>query len=522
MATEAPKVCFERGDDIPSQFKRAVENRADQVAFVFKNRRVKWGELGARANRVANRLVSSGIGKGCRVAILSRNSVEYVEAYFGTLTAGVCAVPLPTMASAEAFQSMLKDAGPAALFVSSEFTQMINPFVREIVSLHDGQKIGLDFEDASWQGYEKWIQDASPEPPDVEIEPHDEFHIIYSSGTTGVPKGIRHSHANRCAFVENFNPIFAMPGMVNIISTPFYSHTTMVTWLPSMASGTTTVLMEKFDACEFLKLCEAEKVTMAMLVPVQYERILRVENLESFDLSSLLVKYCTSAPLHPDTKRRILEKMPGQLIEFYGLTEGGVGTVLVASQFPEKMDSVGHPVPGCEIKIIDENGNEVPPGQTGEIAGRNEVMMSGYHNREEETREILWFDPEGRPFVRSGDMGRVDEDGFVYVSGRKRDMILSGGFNIFAIDLENELLKHEAVHEAAVIGVPSEQWGETPLAFVVVEPDTKATPESILEWVNLRLGKNQRISRVEFRDELPKSQIGKILKNELRKSDWNQ
>ncbi|MEW6441614.1 MAG: class I adenylate-forming enzyme family protein [bacterium] len=523
METGAAEAGFEKGADIPSQFRRAVEERADQVAFIFKERRVKWGELGSRVYRVANRLLAGGLGKGSRAAILSRNSIEYVEAYFGTLVAGACAVPLPTMAGAEAFKAMLKDAAPAVLFVSSELAGTIEPFVDEIASLRDGVKVGLDFEHASWQAYEAWIGDAPAEPPrGVEIEPGDEFHIIYSSGTTGVPKGIRHSHGNRCAFVENFNPIFAMPGMVNIISTPFYSHTTMVTWLPSMCCATTTVLMDKFDVREFLRLCEAEKVTLAMLVPVQYERILRAKDLETTDLSSMLMKYSTSAPLHPDTKRRILEKIPGQLVEFYGLTEGGVGTVLIASQFPDKLDSVGIPVPGCEIKVIDDDGRELPRGQTGEIVGRNQVMMSGYHNRDRETRDILWFDADERAFVRSGDLGRMDEDGFLYVSGRKRDMIISGGFNVFAVDLENELLKHEAVREAAVIGVPSDRWGETPLAFVVVDPEAEETAESLLEWVNRRLGKNQRISRVELRDELPKNQIGKVLKNELRAPYWKK
>jgi len=158
----------------------------------------------------------------------------------------------------------------------------------------------------------------------------------------------------------------------------------------------------------------------------------------------------------------------------------------------------------------------VPPGRIGEIVGRNAVMMGGYHNRDQETGETLWFDKEGRPFIKSGDLGRMDEDGFIYLCGRKKEVIISGGFNIYAVDLENELRKHQAVLEAAVIGVPSEKWGETPLAFVVVVKGATVTPESILEWLNARLGKHQRISRVEFRDELPKSQIGKVLKNELR------
>ena len=522
MKLDVPKACFGKGNDIPSRFRRSVEKHRDQTAFVFKDRRVKWGELGARVNRVANALSSRGVSKGSRVAVLSRNSVEYVEAYFGAISAGACAVPLPTMSSADGLRAILEDAGPAVLFASSEFTQMLNPFIGELPFLVEGGKVGFGFQQEGWLDYEAWIRDVSEEAPQVEIDPKDEFHIIYSSGTTGTPKGIRHDHANRHVIVDGFSPLFSLPGMVNIISTPFYSHTTMVTWLPSMCSGTTTVLMEKFDAREFLRLCEAEKVTIAMLVPVQYDRILQVADFASFDISSMIMKLCTSAPLHPDTKKRILEKMPGEFIEFYGLTEGGVSTVLMTSQFPEKLESVGQAAPGCEIRIIDDKGNEVPAGRTGEIVGRNAVMMGGYHNREQETSETLWLDKEGKAFMRSGDLGRMDEDGFIYLCGRKKEVIISGGFNIFAVDLENELLKHGAVLEAAVIGVPSEKWGETPLAFVVVKKDATETPESLLDWVNVRLGKNQRISRVEFRDELPKSQIGKILKNELKKPYWDK
>jgi acyl-CoA synthetase (AMP-forming)/AMP-acid ligase II len=278
--------------------------------------------------------------------------------------------------------------------------------------------------------------------------------------------------------------------------------------------------MEKFDARKFLELCEKEKATNAMLVPVQYDRILRVDDYDSFDLSSLVVKLCTSAPLHGDMKRKIIDRMPGELIEFYGLTEGGVSTVFIGSRDKDRLDSVGKIADGCEAKIIDEAGNELPPGQTGEIVGRNKVMMSGYLNRDQATNEMLWHDKNGVLFYRSGDMGRMDEEGYLYISGRKKEVIISGGFNIFAVDLESELMKHDAVADAAVIGVPSEQWGETPLAFVVLEPGTDETAESIREWANQRLGKNQRISEVVIKDELPKSSISKTLKMDLRKPYW--
>ena len=518
MTIEGPKITFSIGDDIPSRFRKMVESRRDAVAFIFKNRRVKWGELGARINRVANALLSMGVGKGSRVAILSQNSPEYVESSFGALSAGACAVPRPSMASQESLKLMITDSAPAVIFISERYLTVVETFIAGISSLVQGGRIGLDFENDGWRHHEDFIKTSSDDAPNVTIEAKDEFHIIYSSGTTGNPKGIKHSHANRVAFVESFNPIFAAPGMVNIISTPFYSHTTMVTWLPSMRNGTTTVLMDKFDEREFLRLCEAEKVKIAMLVPAQYERILRVDDLDKFDLSSMLMKFCTSSPLHPQTKKRILDKMPGHLVELYGLTEGGVSTVLHATRFPDKLDSVGQPVPGCEIKIIDDNGNELPTGQIGEIIGRNSVLMTGYHNREKATRETLWLDSQGRTFLRSGDMGYIDKDGFIYVSGRKKDMIISGGFNIYPVDLETELRQHPAVREAAVIGAPSERWGETPLAFVVMDKDAAETPEKILEWVNSRLGKNQRISKIVVMENLPKSHIGKILKEELKKA----
>jgi acyl-CoA synthetase (AMP-forming)/AMP-acid ligase II len=307
---------------------------------------------------------------------------------------------------------------------------------------------------------------------------------------------------------------------VNLTSTPLYSNTTITTWLPAICGGSTNVLMAKFDAEQALSLIEKHRVSHAMFVPVQYDRFMRLERFDKFDLSSTAWKFSTSAPLRAELKKQLIERFPGQLVEFYGLTEGGITTTFLANHYPDKLDSVGPASPGYELRVIDEQGNELPPGMTGEVVGRGPSMMRGYLNREEATREMLWTDPEGRLFFRSGDIGRLDEEGFLYLLDRKKDVIISGGLNIYATDLEIVLGQHEAVREAAVIGIPSDEWGETPLALVVRETGAEVTADELRDWANGKLGKSQRIAGVEFHDELPKSDIGKVLKRQLREPHW--
>ena len=290
--------------------------------------------------------------------------------------------------------------------------------------------------------------------------------------------------------------------------------------LPTLFYGGTLVLMAKFDARRFLEMAERYRVTHAMLVPVQYQRILADPEFNRFDLSAFQLKLCTSAPLRADVIREAMERWPGNIREVYGLTEGGISTSLDCAAHPDKWDSVGKPTEGAEVRVIDEEGNELPRGETGEIVGRAISMMRGYINREEQTRDMLWTSPEGLVFYRSGDMGRVDEEGFVYILDRRKDMIISGGFNIYAADLETVLLAHPAVADVAVIGIPSEQWGETPLGLVVLKPGYTEDESDILEWTNGQLGKAQRLTAIEFRPELPRSTIGKVLKRDLRAPYW--
>jgi acyl-CoA synthetase (AMP-forming)/AMP-acid ligase II len=281
------------------------------------------------------------------------------------------------------------------------------------------------------------------------------------------------------------------------------------------------VLLGKFDPVELLRVVAERRITHAMLVPVQHERILRCEALTESDVSSLRFLFSTSAPLRAETKRELLDRFDAELIEIYGTTEGGVVTSLPARQFPHKLATVGRPGADCEIKILDESGRELDQGRAGEVVGRAANMMCGYLNRPSATEETLWRAPDGRVFIRSGDVGRVDEDGFLHLLDRLKDVIISGGFNVYATDLEAVLLRHPDVLEAAVIGIPSDRWGETPLALVVPKPDKRPKEGDLLTYCNELVGKNQRLSGVELRTELPKNAIGKILKKDLRHPYWS-
>jgi acyl-CoA synthetase (AMP-forming)/AMP-acid ligase II len=252
-----------------------------------------------------------------------------------------------------------------------------------------------------------------------------------------------------------------------------------------------------------------------MLVPVQYRRIMAVPGFDRHDLSSFRLKFCTSAPFHADLKADILNRWPGGLVEFYGMTEGGGTCILEAHNDPDKLHTVGKPPEGHDLRVIDEDGRELPRGSVGEVVGRSPSMMTAYHNQPGLTRAAEWYDGEGNRFIRTGDVGRFDEDGFLTLMDRRKDLVISGGFNIYPSDLEAVLRQHPGVSDAAVVGVPSAEWGETPVAFVV--PVRAAPPaDELRAWANRQLGKTQRLADLRYVDELPRSDIGKVLKRELR------
>jgi long-chain acyl-CoA synthetase len=503
-----PELVF---NSLPDRVRALAAVRPDHPALIQDDHTVSYGELDQAMDRIAASLQGAGCKPQDVIAICALNSIAYVEVFCGALRAGVVTAPLAPSATAESLVGMIADCGAKLVFVDQAMGVHLAPLRQQI----DADWISLDASDIGTP-LAKWMALPGTVPAPVVIDSQWPFNIIYSSGTTGAPKGIVQPHAMRTPFAPATEPFGYGEQAVAIISTGLYSNTTLVSLFPALGSGSTVVLMAKFDARIFLQLAERFRATHAMLVPVQYSRIMALPDFDAFDLTAFQMKFCTSAPFSAGLKADVLKRWPGGLTEYYGMTEGGGATVLFAHETPHKIHTVGKPWPWSDVRLIDDNGNEVATGEVGEIVGASVSMMKGYHNQPQKTHEAMWHDKLGRPFIRNGDLARFDEDGFLILMDRKKDMIISGGFNVYPSDLEAKLCEHAAVADASVVGVSSERWGETPVAFVVLRPGQQISAEELRQAVNARLGKVQRISTIVYLDALPRSHIGKVLKRELR------
>ncbi|MES1926995.1 class I adenylate-forming enzyme family protein [Salinisphaera sp. T31B1] len=522
MAVHAPRVVDEPFVGMGEQIQRLARSQPNRVALIDAGAEISWAALVARANRIANRLREAGMTVGDMVAGLSENSADYIALYLGVLTAGGCMVPLSGMASGDALALMINDCDAEFLFVSAHNAPLLAEVGDRLSRIPPAARIGLDEPlPDSGLNLDSWLGDIDDTASPAAVTPDDPFNLIYSSGTTGTPKGILHDHRFRYRQLSRMGAYGLGAGAINLVSTPLYSNTTLVSALATLFHGGTLVLMARFETSRFLALSERYRVTHAILVPVQFQRLLDDPEFDRFDLSSFELKLSTGAPLHSELIGRVMARWPGNLRELYGLTEGGINASLDCAAYPDKWDTVGQPTAGAEIRVIDEHGRPLARGEVGELVGRAPSMMRGYYHREAETAAMLWTSPEGSVFYRSGDIGRVDEDGFVHILGRRKDVIVSGGFNIYAVDIEDLLGQHPSVADVAVIGIPSSRWGETPLALVVLRPGATAGCEELLAWANDRLGKTQRLAGVEYRDALARSAVGKILKRELRAPYWS-
>jgi len=476
-----------------------ARERGSKSALVHGDEILTYRGLNEAMDRIAAALRRQGVAAGDAVVIVSETDIACALALLGALRAGCTPTPLPPSATPTQLLAMIEDCRATLVFADADASLALGGTPARIVRLDH---------------LEEWLGAEQFRPALMKRGPNDPFNIIYSSGTTGMPKGIVHSNAMRWTQIRDFAP-FGFGDAITLVATPLYSNTTLVSFLPTLAYGGTAVLLGKFDVQKFLETSQRFGINHTMLVPIQYQRIMASPLFDTFDLSSYRVKFCTSAHFPRELKADVLARWPGLLFEFYGMTEGGGSCTLFANEAPDKLHTVGKPGPATDIRIIDEFGNEMPQGAIGEIVGRSKTMMMGYYGRADATNAAIWVSPEGHRYIRHGDLGAFDEDGFLILMGRKKDIIISGGFNVYPSDIEAVLLEHPAVADCAVIGVASAKWGETPFAYFVSNDETQAS-DDILAWANARLGKTQRLSGMAAVPQLPRSPIGKVLKRELQ------
>ena len=504
--------------NLGSLFSRHARYRPDHLAAVFEDQRLTWLEFNKQINRLANALVNLGIQKGDKVATILPNCLELMEVYWAVAKIGAVVVPASTLLLEQAMKTLLQDSDSVLLITHSQFVDKIDAIRSELPAIAEDRYILTD--GSKYRGYLDYhaLKSVSDdrEPEEIVVNPDDVFNIMYSSGTTGLPKGIVHTHYIRCMYANSFAAAFRMtPESVTMHAGAIVFNGAFVDLMPTILVGATYVLLKEFEPVKFIETIEKEKVTHIMVVPAQVVAILNAPNFSYDALKSLEMVLALGAPLHKEHKEALNKKLPGRFYELYGLTEGFV-TILDKFDYERKPDSVGTPPPFFEMKILDESGREVPTGEVGEICGNGPILMPGYYKRPDLTAETI-----KNGFLHSGDMGYVDEDGFLYLVDRKKDMIISGGVNVYPRDIEEIVVQHPDVREVAVFGIPHEKWGETPIAAVTLLTSGSITAEALKDWINARVAaKFQRVSEVVVLEDFPRNVAGKILKRVMRDPYW--
>ncbi|MGW0872060.1 acyl-CoA synthetase [Streptomyces sp. NPDC002740] len=493
-----------------------VAQRPDAVAVTQEDRRLTVRALHERVNRLAAGLTELGVGRGDVVGLLLYNRPEFLELVYAVNRVGAVFLPLNYRLSEDEWAYILDHSRAKAVVTEPEFLRAVDRIAAEPTGLERRILVDGDAPSDRWTGYEALLErhpGARVEP--VDVEPDDLQRLMYTSGTTSRPKGVRitygNLHAKNVAQIVQFGLTSAD---TTLVAGPLYHVGGLdMPALPVLYAGGGVVLQRRFDAAGVLRAIQEHRVTNAWLAPVMVNAVLEVPDRESYDTTSMRFIVGGGEKTPEPVLRRIMNAFPNAwFADAYGLTETVSGdTFLDREHALSKLGSVGRPVPHTRVRIVDDMDQEVPAGELGEITLRGPKVFAGYWRDEKATAAALrngWF--------HTGDIGHVDEDGFLFIDDRKKDMIVSGGENIATPEVERVLYEHPAVLEAAVVGLTHPRWGEVPRAFVVFRPGASAGADELREFCRERLAKFKVPARIDLVGELPRTPSGKVLKRTLR------
>lgn len=497
-----------------------AKSYSDKTAFVFKDKRYTFRQVNERVNSLINALSSLGVRKGDHVGILAYNCPQYFET-FAISKGGMVCVPLNFRSVERELLYLINNSEINTLILAEEFVDIVNSIHKEIEGVRNFICINVDVEGAF--NYEELIRGFGPDEPTTHVIPENDAAIYYTSGTTGRPKGAVHTHKSILAEINMPNKELT-PDDVALCVMPFFHVGGSAAYqFAVFKAGAASVVLDKFDEADVLETIEKEKVTYINMVPAMIIRILDYPDLNKYDLSSLKTIGFTGAPMPVDVMKRCTALFGPIIHQELGQTETLNLTRFKKHEYKidgsendiKRLESAGKPAVEGEVIIMDDKGSETPRGQVGEIVSCSDRIMKGYWNMPKETEETI---RDG--WLHTGDLGKMDEDGFIYIVDRKKDMIISGGENIYSQEVEDVLYSHPAVLYAAVIGVPDKKWGESVKALLVLKEGMKATETEIIEYCKEHLARYKKPSSVDFRDSLPMTGSGKIQKNIIREPYW--